>query len=227
MVENDLLIVQIGEEHLLLQHLTDRLMLITGDDLHPLLQALPLPEHNEEVVFADLVEGLNLLEPLLNSDELGRLGVDELADPLAAERVVILDLLADNLGVGDYLHVVVVVLVLADHVDELVGCQLLLPHHVEEGGHLSVGLLGGACALGGHQAGRDGFHFDVAGDLDRGASQWSGLVALSAVLVEGSPSGGPSGGSNTDINRRDFLMDGGALAASDQGQHLLGFLLPE
>lgn len=128
-------------------------MLVTGDDLHPLLQALPLPEHNEEVVFADLIKGLHLLEPLLNSNELGGLGVDELADPLAAEGVVILDLLADDLGVGHDLHVVVVVLVLADHVDELVGCELLLPHHVEEGGHFFVGLFCGACALGGHQAG--------------------------------------------------------------------------
>lgn len=96
-------------------------MLVTGDDLHPLLEALPLPEHDEEVVFADLVEGLHLLKPLLHRDELGGLGVDELADALAAEGVVVLYLLADDFRVRHHLHVVVVVLVLADHVDELIG----------------------------------------------------------------------------------------------------------
>lgn len=226
-VEDDLLVVEVGEEHLVLEDLADGLVLVAGDDLHPLLEALPLAEHDEEVVLADLVERLHLLEPLLHRDELRRLRVHELAHPLAAESVVVLHLLADDLRVRHHLHVVVVVLVLTDHVDELVRCQLLLPHHVEERGHLLVRLLRSASPLRTHQAGRDGLHLDVAGDLDRGAPQRPVLVALSALLVEGSSSRGSPRRSDTDINGRDFLVDGRALAASDQRQHLLGLLLSE
>lgn len=122
MVEDDLLIVQISEKHLLLKYLTYSLMFITRDDLHPLLKTLPLPKHNEKVVFADLIKRLHLLKPLLHSYELCRFGVYELADSLATEGVVILYLLADDFRVGDDLHVVVVILVLADHVDEFICC---------------------------------------------------------------------------------------------------------
>jgi hypothetical protein len=45
-------------------------VLVAGNDLHPFLEALPLPEHDEEVVLADLVEGLYFFEPLLYRDKL-------------------------------------------------------------------------------------------------------------------------------------------------------------
>lgn len=143
MVEYDLLVIHISQKHLLFEHFAYSFVFIAGDDLHPLLQALPLPEHDEETVSADLIKRLHLLKPLLDGYELRRLGVDELADSLAAEGVVVLYLLADDLRVGYYFHVVVVVLVASDHVDELVGCQFLLADHVEEGGHFLVGPLGG------------------------------------------------------------------------------------
>jgi hypothetical protein len=138
MIEDHLLVVEVGEEHLLLQHLAHGLVLIARDDLHPLLQALPLPKHYEETVSANLIESLHLLEPLLNRNELGRLRVHELAHSLATERVVILYFALNNFGVGHHLHVVVVVLVASDHVDELIRSQLLLPHHVEERRHFLV-----------------------------------------------------------------------------------------
>lgn len=120
MVENDLLIIHIGQKHLVFEYLAYGLVLIAGDNLHPLLETLPLPEHDEEAVSTDLIKSLHLFKPLLDGYELCRLGVDELADSLAAERVVVLYLLADDIRVGHYFHVVVVVLVASDHVDELI-----------------------------------------------------------------------------------------------------------
>jgi hypothetical protein len=95
-------------------------MLIVRDDLHPLLQTLPLSEHDKEVIFADFVKSLHLFEPFLHSDELSRLGVHEFAHSFAAECVVVLYLLVNDLGVGDDLHVIMVVLILPDHVDEFI-----------------------------------------------------------------------------------------------------------
>lgn len=167
-VEDHFLIVKIGQEHFLLEYFADGLMLVTGNDLHPLLEALPFPEHDEEVVFADLIEGLDLLEPLLDGDELGGLGVDELAHSLAAEGVVVSDLLEQYFRVWHHFHVIVVVLIFANHIDELVCSQLLLTHHVEERRHLLVGDLhlcrGGL--LGGQQVGGDGLDFDIAWHFD-------------------------------------------------------------
>lgn len=165
MIEYDFLIIGVGQKHLLLKHLTYSLVLIAVDDLHPLLQTLPLPEHDEEAISADLIKGLHLFKPLLDGYELRGFGVDELADSLAAERVVVLYLLADDLRVGHYFHVVVVVLVPPDHVDELISRQLLLTHHVEESSHFFVRPLGRSRSGTARQEWRNRLHFHVAGYL--------------------------------------------------------------
>lgn len=113
-------------------------MFFVGDDGDPLLEALPFAEEDEKVVFADLIEGLDLFKPLFHWDELCRFRVDKLADTFATKSVVVLNLLADNLSVRYDLHVVVVILILSDHVDEFVCCELLLAHHLEEGSHFTV-----------------------------------------------------------------------------------------
>jgi hypothetical protein len=71
MIENNFLIIEIGEKHLFFENLADSLVLIAGNDLHPFLETLPFPEHNEKTVSANLVESFHLFKPFLNRNKLG------------------------------------------------------------------------------------------------------------------------------------------------------------
>jgi hypothetical protein len=102
--------------------LAERAVFVAVDNLDPFLQTLPLPEQDEKVILAYFVEGLDFLEPLFDWDELCGFAVDELAHSLAAESVVIMNIFLYYLRVGHHFHVVVVVLVDLNHVDELVCC---------------------------------------------------------------------------------------------------------
>ena len=138
MVDEDFLVHSISQEHFLLQHLRYFLEFFGWDNFHPLFQGLPLPERHEEVVLADFVECLDFLKPLLNRDELDRFGGDELADSLAAERVIVLYFIFNNLWIWDHLHIIMIVGVLSHHINKFVSSQLFLSYHFEERGHLCV-----------------------------------------------------------------------------------------
>jgi hypothetical protein len=113
-------------------------LLLGRNDLHPLFKGLPLPEHDEKVVLTDFIKGLNLIEPLLDRDKLDRFRVDKFADALATKSVVILNVILYYFGVGHNFHIIMVILVLTNHVDELISCQLLLSDHPEKGSNLAV-----------------------------------------------------------------------------------------
>ena len=143
MVKHDISVKVIGKEHFFFQNFANGPMLLGANDFHPFFKALPFPEENEEVVTAYLVEGLDFFEPFLDRYELSGLGVDESTYSFAAEGVVIFDLFVDYFGVWNHLHIVVVVLALLflNHVYELICSQLLLPHHLAKGCHLTVAYL--------------------------------------------------------------------------------------
>lgn len=115
-------------------------MFVAGNHFHPFLETLPLTEINEKTVFAYLIEGLDLVEPLFDWYEFCGFGVDKLADTLAAESVVLVYffLSRNDFRVGHYFHVVVVVLVFFNHINKLVGRKLLLSHHLEKSCHLLI-----------------------------------------------------------------------------------------
>ncbi len=122
MIENDFSIEVVGKEHFFFQNFAESVDFLGGDNFHPFFKAFPLPKQNEEVVFTNLIEGLDFFEPLFDWDELGWFGVDELADSFAAEGVVVLNLFVYYLRVWDDLHVIMVVLIFADHVNKFVRC---------------------------------------------------------------------------------------------------------
>ena len=122
MIYYDLLIIWVGQKHLLLEDLTDRLTLITGNDLHPLLQTFPLPKSYEKFIFTNLIKSLHFLKPFFYWNKLRRLWTDELTHSFTTERIIILNLFVDYLGIRYDLHVVVIVLMFADHVDEFISC---------------------------------------------------------------------------------------------------------
>jgi hypothetical protein len=96
----------------------------------------------------------------------------------------------------------VVVLVLTDHVDELISRQLLLPHHVEESCYLLVRdlLIPRLGLLSNREDWRNRLHFDIARHPHRGPSERSVFPYLLVVLVEGAPSRSPSCRSDGHIN---------------------------
>jgi hypothetical protein len=126
------------EEQLFFKHLANRLVLIIGYNFNPLLETFPLPKQNEEVILTYLIKSLHFLEPFLHGYKLGRLRINKLAYSLAAKCIVVLDLLVDYLRISYNLHIIMIVLTLSDHVDELVCSQLLLSNHFEKGSNLVV-----------------------------------------------------------------------------------------
>lgn len=138
MIDQNFLVHGIRQKHFLLENFRNILYFLGRDHLHPFFQWLPFSEGDKKVVSANLIKSLHFLKPLLHSDELHRLWGDEFADALAAEGVVILDLIFYYFRVGDNLHVIMVILMLSNHVNELVCCQFFLSHHLEECGDLCV-----------------------------------------------------------------------------------------
>ena len=135
-VKKNFLVEGIGEEHFLFEYFRKRLGFLGNNNFHPLLEGFPLPEHDKKVIFTNLIESLNLVKPFFDRDEFHRFGVEELGDSLAGESVIVDDVVFDDLGVGDDLHVVVVVGVFANHVNELFGSEFFLTHHFEKCCHL-------------------------------------------------------------------------------------------
>ncbi len=138
MVKKNFLVEGIGEEHFFLEYFRKRLCFFWNNNFHPLLQRFPLPEHDKKVIFTNLIKSLNLVKPLLHRDKLNRFGVEELGDSLTWESVIVDDVVFDDLGVRDDLHVVMVVGVFANHVNELFGGEFFLTYHFEKCCYLRV-----------------------------------------------------------------------------------------
>ena len=138
MVEQYLLVHRVGQEQLLLQGIANLFLALATDYLRPLHQGLPLSEECEELVVADFVEASHLLEPVSHCYELHRFGVQEFAYSLATESVVVANVLPIDLAVRNHVHIVVVVGLPPDEVDELFSHELFLAHHAEEQSEIGV-----------------------------------------------------------------------------------------
>ena len=139
MIQNYSLVHLISQEHFFFQYLRQSFVFISGDNFNPFFETLPFSKKDKEVIFTNFVKSLDFIKPFLNRNELSRFWVNKLADPLATKSVVVLYLLVYDLWVRHDLHIVVVVLILSDHIDEFVSCQLFLPDHLEKGCNLVVG----------------------------------------------------------------------------------------
>ena len=72
MIQEHISVQIIGQKHFFLQNFANGPNFLRRNDLHPFLEALPLPKHDEEIVSANLIESLDLFKPLLHRDELSR-----------------------------------------------------------------------------------------------------------------------------------------------------------
>jgi hypothetical protein len=145
-VKKDFLVESIGEEHFFFKNFGEGLGFFWDDNFDPFLKWFPLPEHDKKVVFTNLIKGLDLIKPLFNRDELNRFGVEEFGDSLARESVVVDNVVLDDFRVRHDFHIVVVVGVFPDHVNELLGGEFFLTDHLEECGYF--GVLDGDVAFG-------------------------------------------------------------------------------
>lgn len=95
-------------------------MLFSRYDFNPFFETFPLSEQNEKVVFANLIESFDFIEPFLYRYKFCGFRVDKFADAFTAKSVIILYFFVDDFRIGDYLHIIVIVLAFADHIDELI-----------------------------------------------------------------------------------------------------------
>lgn len=138
MIYQNFLVHSIRQEHFFVQYFRNAYHLFGRDHSHPFFQRLPLPKRNKEIITANLIKSLHFLKPFLYRNKLDRLGIDKLANSLTAEGIVIFNLFLNNGRIGHHLHIVMIVLVFTDHIDEFIGCEFFLPDHLEECRHLSV-----------------------------------------------------------------------------------------
>ena len=134
MIKKNISIEMIGTKHFLLQNLTNSPMFFRADNFHPFFEAFPLSKHNKEIVSTNLIKSLDLLKPLLHWNKLCRFWIYKSAHSFATKCVVILYFFAYYLWIRDHLHVVVIILllILLNHVDKFISCQLFLTHHLEK-----------------------------------------------------------------------------------------------
>ena len=136
MVEKDFLVEGIGKEHFFLQNFGESFGFFGYDNFHPFFEGFPFSEHDKKVVFTDLIKGLDFIEPFFHRDELNRFRVNKFGYSLTGESIVVDNVVFDDLRVRNDFHVVVIVGVFPDHINELFGGQFFLTDHFEESRHL-------------------------------------------------------------------------------------------
>ncbi len=138
MVEKDFLVEGIGKEHFFLQNFRESFGFFWYNNFHPFFEGFPFSEHDEKIIFADLIKGLHLIEPFFDRDEFNRFRVNKFGYSLTWESVIVDNVVFDYLWVRNDFHVVVIIGVFPDHVNELFSCQFFLTDHFEESCHLWV-----------------------------------------------------------------------------------------
>ena len=235
MIEKYISVQIIGKKHLFLKYFWNSPMFFRWNDLHPFLQTLPLPEHDEKIISTNLVKCLHLLKPLLHWNKFSGLWIYKSTHTFATECVVVLYLLVYYLWVRHHLHVIVIVLVLVllNHVYELVSCQLFLTDHLEKCCHLTVWYLDivSVTLLNWNRwryCWRYGLHFYTTWHLGRCLPHWQTLPNIFNLLVgkRVAPTSS-SGRYHARINRRDILMNRRSFGPSKQRQYFFGFLFLE
>lgn len=132
------MIERVCKKHFLLKNFRYHFLFFRRNNLHPFFQALPFSEHDEEVIFADFIECLNLIEPLFDWNELNWLGIDEFTNSFTTKSVIVFNFILDNLVIRNYLHVIMIVLEPSNHINELICSELFLTHHFEKGGNFAI-----------------------------------------------------------------------------------------
>jgi len=116
-------------------------MFICWNNFNPFFEAFPFSKENEKVIFTDFIESLYLIKPLLNWNEFSRFWIDEFTHSFTTKSVVILYLFVYYFRVSYNFHIIMVILIFTNHIDELVSCKLLLPYHLEKGSYLVISYL--------------------------------------------------------------------------------------
>ena len=96
MVEKYFLVEGIGKEHFFLQYFGEGFGFFGDNNFHPFFEGFPFSEHDEKVVFADLIKSLDFIEPFFNRNELNGFRVDKFGDSLAGESVIVNDVVFDD-----------------------------------------------------------------------------------------------------------------------------------
>lgn len=86
----------------------------------------------------NLVKSFHFFKPFFNSNKFNRFWTNELTYTFATESIVIFHFVFDDLWIWHNFHIIMIIWVFANHVNELISCKFLLSHHLKECGNLGI-----------------------------------------------------------------------------------------
>lgn len=132
------MIEAICEEHFLLENFRKSFCFFRDHNFHPFFKRFPFSEHNEEIIFANLIKSFDLIKPFFNWNELSWFRVDKFWDAFTRKCIVVNNIVFNDFWVWNNIHIVVIVWIFSDHVNELLSSEFFLTYHFEKSSDLSV-----------------------------------------------------------------------------------------